>query len=590
MKKFSSLLVLSLVLVLLSALLIPVAAQDDELPAPGEGDPIIYPNFGGDIANLNPLVNADGSSNRVIARIFPALIGIDPDTIIFEPNANASLATGWETSEDGLTFTITLRDDWNWSDGTPITAHDIVYAFDAIESLTETNDTPLSYVMDTASDAVAVDDYTVAFTLTTPSCNAIYNISAVPVIPSHVYSAEFPTFQDMVESDFNLSDPGVTAERWSFANYRPGEQVTLLADQNYPDAEAGGVLPEGWVYRNFADQTLVVEAFLEGDITYLNSTPSERKDEIRELGANGEAQVYEAPAGSVRFITLNAADPENPQPGLDEDGNAIDQGHHPVLGDVRVRQAMMHAMDWEALNIAVFNSEGIQLASHWLPTNWAYDPSAVPFYEFDLDLANQMLEEAGWVMGDDGFRVASGAMYAEDGTELAIEFFTNAGNIENESLMILLQDQWGEIGMNVDAQALDFNLLVDSLLAQTYDAIMLFWSFGTPAEPHGDIATTFDPVNDLPGGGFNTTSTNIPRLNEILDQVNDPAQTNGCDQDVQRELFTEAYSILRDDVSWIWVSTSIVVSAAQPYVANFDPRPGSTFWNEDAWGFEAEAR
>jgi peptide/nickel transport system substrate-binding protein len=590
MKKFSSLLALSLMIVLLGALLVPVSAQDDEVPGPGEGGPIVYPNLGNDIATLNPIINADGSSNRVIARIFPTFIGVDPDTISFAPGANGSLATAWETSEDGLTFTVSLRDDWSWSDGTPITAADIVYGFDAIEALSETNDTPLSYVLASAVDAVAVDDYTVAFTLPNPSCTAIFDIAAIPVVPSHIYSEVFPEFADMVESDFNLSDPGATAATWSFANFRPGEQVTLLADQNYPDSELGYVVPQGWVYRNVADQTLIVEQFIEGDLTYLQSAPSDRKDEIRELGAAGEIQVYEAPAGTVRFISLNTADPSNPQPAFDDDGNAIDQGFHPILGDLRVRQALMHAMDWEGLNIAVFNSEGIQLASHWLPTNWAYDPEAVPFYEFDLDLANSMLEEAGWVMGDDGVRVAQGAPYAEDGTPLAFELITNAGNTENESLMLLLVDMWAEVGVELDAQAVDFNLLVDTLLAQTYDAVMVFWGFGTPAEPNSDMRATFSPENDLPGGGFNTTSTNIPRLNEILEIANDPAQTNGCDQDIQRDLYLEAYGILRDDVSWIWISTSIVVSAAQGYVQNFDPRPGSTFWNEDAWAFEPEAR
>lgn len=90
------------------------------------------------------------------------------------------------------------------------------------------------------------------------------------------------------------------------------------------------------------------------------------------LGTSGQAQVYESPATTVQFILFpfNLADPANPQSGLDESGKAIDQGYHPVLGDVRVRQALMHAMDWNVINAAGLNNEGIQLASQieLLPT------------------------------------------------------------------------------------------------------------------------------------------------------------------------------------------------------------------------------
>jgi len=592
MKLLSKLLVVGLLLALMIA---PVAAQEQDIPGPGEGDPIIFPNLGTDISTLNPILSADGSSNTIIGRIFPNFIGINPDSFALEPNVRAAVVTGWELAEDGVTYTFTLRDDWTWSDGTPITGEDYKYSFDAINTIS----TPLSYVLDDVADVQVPDPYTVVVTLNEPSCSAINNIASIPMVPSHVYSERFATFEDMIDSPLNQPtvNPEATANRWTYSNFRPGEQVTLLADQNFPDPYLdevlgegqGYVVPEGWVFRNIADQTLIVESFINGDITIINSTPADRKDEIRALAEEGQAQLWEVPAGTVRFIAVNEADPTNPQPGLDEDGNAIDQGAHPILGDVRVRQALMHALDWEALNIGVFNGEGIQLASHFLPTNWAYDES-IPFYEFDVEEADRLLTEAGWVEGPDGVRVCEGCLYAEEGDPLEIELITNAGNVENEALGVLLLDQWGDVGVNLDLQVIDFNILVEELQAQTFDMVLIFWNFGAPADPQSDIQVTFDPSNDLPGAGFNTTSYNNPRVNEILEAANDPAQTDNCDQDIRRDLYREAYQILRDDVPWIWVSTSIVTTAAQGNVQNYDPKIGGAYWNEDGYVIMSEAR
>lgn len=584
--KMCKLLLICVLLVLFS---VPVTAQD-EVPGPGEGDPIIFPNLGGDIRTINPILSADGSSNRINSRLFPDFLGIDPDTISLEPGVAGSLVTGFDVSEDGMVYTFYLRDDWTWSDGTQITAVDYKYAFDAINTI----DTPFSYVLDDIADVLVIDDYTVEIMLTAPVCSALNNIADVPVVPAHIYSERFPSFEDMIDSDHNQpgAHPGATANRWTYGSFRPGEQMALLADQNFPDAIFGHVVPGGWIDRNIEDQTLIVESFLLNEITYLQSAPADRKDEIRELAAAGEAQLWEAPAGTVRFVAVNLADPNDPRPGLDADGNAIDQGHHWALGDLSVRHALMHAIDWEGLNEGAMNGEGIQLASHFLPTSWAYDET-IPFYEFDPDRAAELLEEAGWVMGDSGARVAQGAPYAEDGTRLTLEFITNAGNTENERLALLLADMWGDVGVELDVQIIDFNILVETLQAQTFDLVLIFWNFGVPAEPNSDIRVTFDPANDLPGAGFNVVSYNNPELQELLAIANDADQTNGCDTEIRTELYREAYQILRDDVPWIWVGTSIVTSAMQPYVANFDPKLGGldrTFWNEDAYVIQPEAR
>ena len=196
MKLFSKLLVVGLLLALMIA---PVAAQEQDIPGPGEGQPIIFPNLGSDIATLNPILTSDGSSNTINARIFPNFIGIDPDSFALEPGVRAAVVTDWELAEDGITYTFTLRDDWTWSDGTPITGEDYKYAFDAINTIS----TPLSYVLDDVADVQVPDPYTVVVTLNDPACSAINNIASIPMVPSHIYTQRFATFEDMIGSPLN---------------------------------------------------------------------------------------------------------------------------------------------------------------------------------------------------------------------------------------------------------------------------------------------------------------------------------------------------------------------------------------------------
>jgi peptide/nickel transport system substrate-binding protein len=576
MKKFYASLALGIILILMGALAIPTLAQEGEIPEPGGGDPIILPNLGSDIASLNPLIAPDGSSAAVIARLFPNFIGVDPDTLNYAPGAANSIVTGWEISEDGLTYTFTLRDDWAWSDGTPITSADVKWAFDAIASgVTDTN---LTYVLDDVAAVDAPDATTVVVTLNSPSCAAMVNIAAIPVVPAHIYSVQFPNFSEMNGSDLNLTVP-TSANAWEFANFRPGEQVTLIADQDFPDPFLDYVVPEGWIYKNVADQTIEWEQFLAGDITE-SGPPEGREQEALDLAADGY-QVYQAPANTMRFIGFNNGDPDNPVNGLDEDGNPVEQGFHPVLGDARVRRALVMGMDFDAINEGAFGGYGIKLATHDLPSSWAY-PDGLEPYPFDPEAAAALLDEAGWVDadGDAGTpRVCQGCLYAEEGTELSFELLTNAGNEGNESMGVLLQDQWSDLGVDLTFSPIDFNVLVETILSQNFDAVLLFWGLGFPSDPNGAVVT-FSNTNDVVDSGFNMVSYYNAEFEALMDEAN---TVPGCDETIRTELYSQAFTILFDESPWFW-ATSIITVVAQPWVQNYDPRHAAfRFWNEDGF-------
>lgn len=551
----------------------PALAQDM-----GSGGAIIEPNFGDDPTTFNPVISNDGTSNTVIARMYPDFVGVDSATVQYAPGVKGALVSDWDISEDGMTYTFHLRDDMVWSDGVPITAVDVAWFMDAV--LSGETSSPRQELIDRVESYEVIDDHTLSITFDEANCTLISTLAPVTPVPAHIFEEAYgDDYAGMDENEYNLNPTVTGGESFVFANFRPGEQTTLLANPDFTDAEMGAVIPEGWVYKIVTDQVVQMEQFFAGELTWVASVPQANRDEVKERGAAGEFQTYETPASTIRFLSLNTADPTNPQDGLDEDGNPIDQGHHPILGDVRVRQALNYGMSFDEVNDGAFFGTGVPVASHVRPTDWSF-PAGLEPYPFDPDKAMTLLDEAGFTDSDgDGVRECNGCLYAEEGAPLAFTAKTNAGNTSQEALYTILQDQWNELGFDVTVEFVEFGTLVSDFTAQTYDAIGVFWGLATPADPNG-IASIFLPEADVVGAGYNTQSFNNPRLNEL---IADARTVPGCDVDVRKEMYGEAYQILRDESPWIWISTGDVLLAAQTTVENWAPRPGGSRWNIDAW-------
>jgi peptide/nickel transport system substrate-binding protein len=512
--------------------------------------------------------------------MFPNFVGIDPQTTIFTPGVADAIVSDWEVSEDGTVYTFSLRDDMTWSDGTPITSADVVFGFEAIAS--GDTSSPLGYVLDYIQSVDAPDDKTVVITFNSAACNNINNASYLPVVPAHV-------LQELTGGDFTQIDalewnlaPTTTAGVFTFGEFRPSEQVGLVADQNYADAELGYVNPTGWVYKNVPDENVMNEQFLAGELT-INGPPLERHEEFRDRIAAGEYQGAEWSSNGYEWVAWNLADPENPQNGLDENGEVIDQGHHPLFGDVRVRRALAMAVNIDDIIAGAAFGEGTRVNSASIPTSWAYNAD-IPGIEYDPEGAAALLAEAGWVDDDNDPStplVAQGAMYAEDGTPFEFDLITNAGNVTREAIGTIVQDQLGQIGVRANFQPIDFNVLVETITGQTFDAVILGWSNSFPDDP--DLLPTFGPQNDVVGAGFDFVSYNNPEFNELNEQANN---LPGCDPEERAALYQQAQAILAEEQPYMFLFAPITQVVAQPGLEGFAPLPNQTRWNIDTWSLQ----
>jgi len=571
MKHLTRYLALVVSAVLLVALIVPVFAQDVQ---PGKGGIIIDGNFGGDPATMNPIIASSTTDARLTGFLFPALIGVDPATGLFRQNDPAALAKTWDVSSDGKVYTFHLRDDWKWTDGTPITSADVLYSWNAtIAGGQGTVDTPLVFLLDIIDKVEAPDPNTVVVTFKGADCTALNNAGSLPAVPSHVLPTDFTQLND---DPFNLN-PTVTQGVFNFSQFVPGERTSLTANQDYPGAINGVVLPEGFVLKNVSDQTVETEQFLAGETNVMEAPPVNRRSDLR---ADANTTVYSYPGNSWDYLALNYADPNNPQNATDDKGNPIDQGHHPLFGDPRVRQAIALAINVDDIvKGAVFN-EGTRMNGSLVPASWAYDKDLAPI-PFDPVKAAQMLTDAGWI-GDPNdptaTRVAKGAMYAPDGTKASFVLYTNEGNSRRGAIGTIIQDELKQVGIAVDFQAIDFNTLLDIMGGETFDAFILGWRNGYPDDP--DQTQLFSTSGDIVGSGSNNVSYSNPDVDKLMEQAR---TLPGCDPTARAKIYAQIQEQLQKDLPYVPLFAQNGMYAARKNVNGFAPYPSQEFWNVETW-------
>jgi peptide/nickel transport system substrate-binding protein len=558
------------------AMAVPAAAQE-EVPGPGEGGIIIEGNFGDDPGSFNPLFcSGTDCFDDAIQFMFPALVGVDVTQATMMKGAPDALALDWST-EDGFTYIYTLRDDLFWTDGEPVTAYDVEWTWDVTADPEAASSN--AWLTDIIADIVAIDDYTLEVTFQAADCNGVLYSGSIRPVPRHVF--EGIPMNELEANEFS-TNPNVSSGVFTFGEFRSGEQWSMIANQDYPDTELGYVVPAGRIVRIVPDQTVMIEQFLAGELSAIRNPPADRRSDVRAQGDTGDVQVYNYPGDTWDYLAFNLADPTNPLPGVDEDGNIVDQGHHPIFGDVRVRQAIARAIDVEAIIQGAVFGEGTRMASFIVPGSWAVHPDLEPI-PFDTADAEARLEEAGWIDEDgDGVRECHGCMYAEEGSPLEFELWTNEGNTRRNAIAIVVQDQLAQVGIQVNFQALEWNTLLDRRNTQEYDAIIVGWRAGYPDDP--DPTQLFGPQADVPGICCNFTSYYNEEFIDLMEQAR---TLPGCDPQERAELYWRMQEIMQEDLPYVWLFVQDGMYAARSDVNNFNPYPAQAYWNIDTWHLES---
>lgn len=544
------------VLFVLAALVLPLTTVVGQ---GGREETFIY-SSSYDMTTLNPILMTDGGSFDVAQFIWAGLFNVDPMTGLPVPGM-----ASWEISEDGLTYTFTIRDEAVWSDGVPVTAQDVKFTYEAIAN--DTVQSPRKSDIESIAAVNIIDDKTFEIVLSAVNCTIWNNLASSlnSPLPSHKYAADF---SDIMTSDFNVN-PDIASGPYILEEHQADEYTRLRANPNYYLGEPQ--IP-AVIVRVLPDKAIQNQALVAGEIDYAFMYP----DELAQLPSLEGLNTFSYPLHNTPVLALNWADPENPMPAWDAEGNRVDQPPHPILSDVRVRQAIAMGYDKDAILATLGEGNGVRLISAIIPTiTWAFNTELTP-WPYDPDRARELLAEAGWTDSDgDG-------ILDKDGQPLALEILSSPLTDLWENIALVAQDQLSQLGMDMTVTTLEWGaFLNDRLLAQKFDLLVVGFGGGTPPDPNAIANALMYSKNDVPGSGFNMSSYVNPEVDDLLVQGR---TVPGCSVEDRTPIYWELQRITQEEVAYDYTVTPNQVHVYSARIQNVQPGPWDNgLWNIEKW-------
>jgi peptide/nickel transport system substrate-binding protein len=451
--------------------------------------------------------NASWASWSIFQHVLPQAMTLDKDSN-YVPGAMLD-GEPEITSEDPFTVTFNIDPDAVWDDGTAITSADIEFTWRAhleTEGAITTTGYDVIDTIDTSDPKAAVVTFTEIYA---PWRDLFGGIDYV--LPAHLFESAnvAAEMNDMI---------AFSGGPWVLQSWSDTEAV-LVRNAAYWDEDRIPVL----------DQVTFIP--LEDTDTELSSLQSpDGVSAIFPQASPGIEQrlndpiAFEVGAGAV----LEGLWPNHSEPPLDEKA---------------VREALLYAIDRPAIAEAVFGgiNPGTLDCAGWAPAigPWC-DESDFGDVEQDLDLAAELLTDAGWALNGAG-------NWEKDGTELVITWNTVAGNVRRETVQEIVQEQVREFGIQFDIQNYDAGELFQNRLPELNFGMGLYAQVGTP-DPSVTAIYKSDqiPSEENSKAGQNFTAYPNADLDAILD-----ASDRAADLDERLDLINQVGDIIREDVVWI---------------------------------------
>jgi len=430
------------------------------------------------------------------------------------------LADSVDVSEDGLTWAFHIRDGITFHDGQPLTAEDIAFSYNFYATH---EDFPFLPVYTEYFDSVeATDPGTVVITLSEAIPNMESQLIFLYVIPKHIWeehdtdAAEFENVEMIGSGPFKM----VEYTQSEFAHLEAVKDHYLYSPK-----------VDEIVFQTFENQDALVQAIRTGQADMITEMPNTA---VASLRNETDVAVVNGPSfyPSVADIIFNQTAPENCPP---DDG--ICSGHL-ALQDRQVRLALAHATDKQQIIDVVLlglGDPGLTLIPNGLGV---FYNDSLQDYAYDPDLANQILDEAGYLDTDgDGIREMP------DGSQ-PLNFRMNypSDSTNAPRMAELLKEMWSQAGVGVEIQALDPDALT-SVCCPTFDFDVILWGWGSDPDPGFLLSVML--TDEIPTGNSEAGYSN-PEYDDLFAQ-----QATELDLDKRIELVWEMQRIVFEDVVYI---------------------------------------
>ncbi len=465
--------------------------------------------------SFNPFGGIEVPAFEAWGLTYDYLISYDMEDMSPQPG----LATEWETSEDGLTWTFTLQDGVTWSDGEPLTADDVVHTFSRIIDGGYEANTWGSYLT-SVEEVVAVDDTTVELRLKKP--NAVLPLLPIPILPEHVWSKIDDEAVKTYENEPEDGEPIVGSGPFRFVEGTAGGSTYRFeANEDY---WKGAPHIDEVVMRVFKNDDAASQALVKGEVDLVYNINALQVEQLKtEEGITAHNGV--SPGFSEIAFNAGAVDTES--------GDPIGDGN-PALEDADFRYALGFAVDLDEIAEKAFQGAAVP-GDTLVPDaydNWKWEPPEDVAFEYDPDRAEELLDEAGYEKGDDGLRTMP------DGEPIGtLRLFARSESKSSLTTMEFFQEWLADIGIESEVTAMESGKLTNVILDGEFDA----FEWGWYVEPDPDSMLSYMTCDQL--GGWNDTWWCNEEYDELYQEQNSAIEDADRVEPVKRmqELFyTEA--------------------------------------------------
>ncbi len=414
------------------------------------------------------------------------------------------LALDYRVSEDGLTWQVTIRDDVKFTDGEPLTAEDVAFTYNTVKASSSVNDFTM------LDHAEAVDDTTVVFHMTRPFSIWPYTMAVVGIVPEHAYDSE------------TYGTNPIGSGRYILKQWDKGQQVILEANLDY--------------YGEAPKMKRVTILFMEEDAAFL-AAQSGQVDVAYTSAIYSEEEVEEYTLAAYDSVDNRGFNLPAVPDGTDGEGRKVGND---LTSDVLVRRAINIGVDRQEMIDHVLNGYGSPAYSVCDQLPWYNEASEV---EYDPEEAAALLDEAGWIMGEDGVR-------EKDGVRAELDLLYSNGDSVRQALAADFADQMEELGIACQIEGVGWDTAYDRALS---DPLLWGWGAHTPMELYNIYHTIAG--NEIEG---RESAQYSPYGNETVDSYMDQAlASNDLEESYrlwQQAQWDGAAGVTQEgDIPWVWL-------------------------------------
>lgn len=445
-----------------------------QLPIGKFGGTFVSSTIGEGPKTFNPFNTKDNISAQMSEIMYDGLVTTNPVTGETIPKLAKSF------SVNGKEYIVNLRHGLKWSDGKPITADDVVFTwqniiFDGFGN-TSTRD---SVMIDGKLPTVEkIDDYTVKFVTPEPFAPFLRMLSS-PIAPKHIFQPAVSRgreyFDGFLSTNTNPKE-FVTSGAFRLKEYVPAQRVVFERNPNYYEINKDGKkLPylDKLVYLIVGDINNQVLKFEGGELDEI-SLQGANVARFKEMEKHSDFSVFNiGPDTGTMYLSMNMNNRK------DEKGKYYVEPKKQVwFQDKNFRQAVDYALDRKNMVFNIANGLGYPLFTPETLNSIFLNKKLKP-YDKNIEKSKELLKKSGFTWDK------AGHLIDRFGNHVEFDLYTNAGNTEREAIGVMVKQDLEDLGMKVNFKPIEFNSLVNKLMASLDWDMVIMGFTGSPLEPNG---------------------------------------------------------------------------------------------------------